>query len=224
MSSPPIYKHKPLSSTRSIRVLNLKGTSGGLFRRSTTENVLEIELEEVSLDSSLSYEALSYTWDGQVPDRPINCHGKIMKVTKNCEIALLRLRNQLKRQLWVDSICINQDSVLEKNTQIPLMGEIYGKCSRVLVWLGEGSEASDRGFRYLRDIARISNPLKPSMALVALANINTPTPSAYPKLPYEVEQEIWQRKLAFKGIFPLTLDTGLGSFLNPRGKQTDVWR
>lgn len=218
MANTPIYEHKPLGSTRSIRVIILKGTSRSLFWPSATDNGLEVELEEVSLDSSPSYEALSYTWDGQVPDRPIRCHGKIMKVTKNCEIALLRLRNQSKRRLWIDSICINQDSVSEKNTQIPLMGAIYGKCSRVLVWLGEGTEASGRGFRYLRDIFLI---LQPSLAQMALRNIRTP--SASQRLPSDIEQNIWQRKLAFQGNLPVITTTELGSFVKSRRKQADMW-
>ncbi|KAI1734866.1 hypothetical protein F4680DRAFT_436741 [Xylaria scruposa] len=28
--------------------------------------------------------------------------------------------------LWADSLCINQDDVRKKNTQVPLMGRIYG--------------------------------------------------------------------------------------------------
>ncbi|GKU07682.1 heterokaryon incompatibility protein or allele [Fusarium langsethiae] len=38
--------------------------------------------------------------------------------------------------LWVDAICINQNDQAEKSIQVPRMSEIYGKCERVLAWLG----------------------------------------------------------------------------------------
>ncbi|KAK3315634.1 heterokaryon incompatibility protein-domain-containing protein [Apodospora peruviana] len=160
-----IYEHKPLSSPRSIRIIKLKGTHRSLRSRLSRlapaadeqPQPLEVELDEVSLDSSspLSYEALSYTWDGQKADRSIKCHGRTMLVTRNCEMALFGLRTKSTRCLWIDSICINQKSVAEKNTQVPLMGEIYGKCSKVLVWLGKATEASDQALQYLRDISGI---------------------------------------------------------------------
>lgn len=37
---------------------------------------------------------------------------------------------------WIDAICIDQDNKEEKACQIPLMGEIYSRASRVLGWLG----------------------------------------------------------------------------------------
>lgn len=41
--------------------------------------------------------------------------------------------------LWVDAICINQDDLIEKATQVPLIGHIYANASMVCIWLGEPS-------------------------------------------------------------------------------------
>ena len=192
MSNRAEYEHKALRSPRSIRVIKLKGTSGGLFRRSGPDQPLKIELEEVSLDKFPSFEALSYTWDGQSPDRPIQCHGKIMNITRNCEVALFRLRTKSQRHLWVDSICIDQKSTSEKNSQVPLMGEIYGQAKTVLVWLGEGTEASDRSFQYLKDVAALTLP-------TALYSLSVLVAGTTPTLPQAVEQEIFTLRLAFEG-------------------------
>jgi len=186
------YKHKPLSSARCIRVIILKGTSRGLFKRSLPDQPLDIELEEVPLDGNPSYEALSYTWDGQSPDQPIRCHGRTLKITRNCEIALFRLRNSSKRRLWVDSICIDQTSASEKSVQVPLMGDIYGKSRKVLLWLGNATKASDLSFEYLKDVHRIILPYNLHIVHQSLAGTQ-------PTFPWHVEQELEVRRLAFDG-------------------------
>ena len=37
---------------------------------------------------------------------------------------------------WVDSLCINQEDVPERNQQVALMADIYGKAGTVAIWLG----------------------------------------------------------------------------------------
>jgi hypothetical protein len=37
----------------------------------------------------------------------------------------------------MDSVCIDQQNVEEKSSQVALMGEIFAKATRVVVWLGE---------------------------------------------------------------------------------------
>ncbi|KAK3933541.1 heterokaryon incompatibility protein-domain-containing protein [Diplogelasinospora grovesii] len=87
------------------------------------------------------YEALSYVWGG--PEKP----GSIfigpgfshrLATTASLHAALLRLRGRtVKRVLWIDAVCINQDDRAEKANQIRLMAEIYCRASRVIIWLGE---------------------------------------------------------------------------------------
>ena len=43
-----------------------------------------------------------------------------------------------ERVLWIDAICINQESVEEKQLQVPLMGRVYNLAKRVIAWLGVG--------------------------------------------------------------------------------------
>lgn len=40
--------------------------------------------------------------------------------------------------LWADGICINQGNIAERNHQVTLMGDIYGRASKVLAHLGDG--------------------------------------------------------------------------------------
>ncbi|KAG5807705.1 hypothetical protein H9Q74_007679 [Fusarium xylarioides] len=39
--------------------------------------------------------------------------------------------------LWIDAICINQDDIAERNSQVAMMSQIYGSARCVVAWLGE---------------------------------------------------------------------------------------
>jgi hypothetical protein len=44
---------------------------------------------------------------------------------------------------WIDSICINQDDLAERSTQVALMGRVYREAARTAVWLGTGDMFSE---------------------------------------------------------------------------------
>jgi hypothetical protein len=126
------YVYKPLPSERCIRTLRIYGTW------ITGKQEIECELLPLDLDdpwASVAYQAVSYTWDGQVPDRYIKCAGRRLKVTKNCEAILFELREKIGIVLWIDAICIDQSNKEEKETQIPLMTEIYTRSIQVIIGL-----------------------------------------------------------------------------------------
>jgi hypothetical protein len=57
------------------------------------------------------------------------------------EICLLaRKPTQL---IWIDGVCINQSDDSEKSTQVLLMGKIYQRCRRLIIWLGATTATSD---------------------------------------------------------------------------------
>jgi hypothetical protein len=64
-----------------------------------------------------------------------------ISITQNLESAFRRLRNNSStRLLWVDQLCINQEDPEERSRQVRLMGSIYQKASRTVVWIGEEDE------------------------------------------------------------------------------------
>jgi hypothetical protein len=96
-----------------------------------------IRLLEVSINRPPNFEALSYAWEGQSLDQSIICDSENLLISATCQAALFRLRLKArKRLLWIDQICINQTSLEEKNHQVAIMGEIYSRAVRTLVWLG----------------------------------------------------------------------------------------
>jgi hypothetical protein len=135
------YKFAPLQHPDSIRLLTLHAGE-----RSST---IKISLREVRSSEKYEYEALSYTWATDDGDDCrsclVQCGSKYIKVTKNCEAALQRLRYPEKeRVLWVDAICIDQDNLEERGHQVGLMRNIYSKANGVLIWLGDASKRMDR--------------------------------------------------------------------------------
>ncbi|KAJ9621331.1 hypothetical protein H2203_007383 [Taxawa tesnikishii (nom. ined.)] len=105
------------------------------------------DLQRTQIDGHIEYEALSYCWGNPSVTVSVLVNGVSLQVTKNLAAALRALRsNSEARILWIDAICINQDDLAEKNSQVPLMGKIYTNSSRTIVWLGESDTESRRAF------------------------------------------------------------------------------
>jgi hypothetical protein len=127
----------PIGDPNAIRLLEIlpsrtrKGSGG-----------IACKLRLGSLDEP--YVALSYMWGVQPPDKTILLNGVRFRIRKNLWEFLWQERvdqaAEGPRLLWIDALCIHQESVLERNHQVALMGEIYTKAVKVMVWLGKESE------------------------------------------------------------------------------------
>ena len=120
-----------------------------LLPQENREAPVECELVKYDLakggHQSQNYEALSYCWESEKKPDSVTLCGHAVSVTENLNMALKYLRDpQLTRVLWIDAICTNQESIEEKNKQIPLMGQIYAQASRVIVWLGGSQDGGDK--------------------------------------------------------------------------------
>jgi Heterokaryon incompatibility protein (HET) len=56
--------------------------------------------------------------------------------------------NRHPRLLLVDRICINQDDVKERASQVLLMRSIHRRCREALVWLGQEDQKTKDAFEY----------------------------------------------------------------------------
>jgi hypothetical protein len=136
----PFFKHSPFDLDRpGLRLLRLLKGKGGL---------VECELFQAWIDGNedeqMPYEALSYTWGGVLISEFIRIDGKTHAVTGNLFSALRHLRYlDEDRILWIDALCIDQDNLQERGHQVALMGDIYSRAERVLIWLGPGTNNTD---------------------------------------------------------------------------------
>lgn len=139
------YRHKPLDLHRSqIR----------LFRPLSRQNgILTGEIAIRNFEDSFSYQAVSYMWGPLFPTREIIIKGRSFTVRENLWQFLCHyldfehgsgdsMYNSGDDWLWIDQICIDQNTVEERNHQVGLMSTIYARANRVLVWLGSEADGS----------------------------------------------------------------------------------
>ena len=112
--------------------------------------VLKCHLREASLDVSITFEAISYTWGSSNNRVGIDWDEESVPGTRNCDQVLRRLRlPNAPRILWIDALCINQLDIDERNQQVQIMGQIYQTAERVLIWLGPATADSDIALDFL---------------------------------------------------------------------------
>lgn len=105
-------------------------------------------------DDAPLFFALSYVWGSSQRRHHVFVEGVSVAVTTNLAAALAQVWSVTGCQyLWADALCINQSDTPEKNHQVPLMRRIYGRSSRVLMWLGDASADSDLALNFLREWA-----------------------------------------------------------------------
>ncbi|KAM5357470.1 hypothetical protein ACJZ2D_016236 [Fusarium nematophilum] len=106
-------------------------------------------LSKTKLSAEQPYKALSYAWNNGYPTSDailISVNDRAIPVGYNLYTALRRLRRpHTSVQVWVDSLCINQDDVSERTQQVKLMRDIYQNSSEVVIWLGEKGINDDLG-------------------------------------------------------------------------------
>jgi hypothetical protein len=117
-----------------IRLLELLPSAGGL-----DDALIGCNLRVVSLSDRPQYEAVSYVWGDPAAGRmPVEIAGNVIEVTTNLQVALRHLRlPDAPRTLWIDQLCISQDDLHEKASQVRLMRHIYSNSSSCAAWLGE---------------------------------------------------------------------------------------
>jgi len=104
-----------------------------------------------------SYVALSYCWGGQQPaiTTSTNIGGRtdaisLAELPQTIRDAIAVTRSLGIRYLWVDALCIIQDSAADKTKEIAFMGEIY-KNAAVTVAAGNATDANE-GFLMPRSL------------------------------------------------------------------------
>lgn len=103
-----------------------------------------LQVNSLNNTTQRPYDCLSYVWGNVKDTEPITVNNEVLHVTKNLVRCLRHLRHQKQELvLWVDAVCINQGDLVEKSTQVAMMGEIYSRCSTVYLWLGAPESPDD---------------------------------------------------------------------------------
>lgn len=173
MSSNPVvaranaasYSYDQLPNTNFIRLLTFEPSSGQSTSLSLTTHVLELAPE---------FDCLSYTWGNPTSayseaaaisnivyqsTGEIRLDGCEFSVQYNLYDALEMLSNlsssERSQYVWIDAICINQQSLEERAAQVAIMDKIYSKARRVIAWLGQENEFTEDAISLLRIVGGI---------------------------------------------------------------------
>ena len=184
------YQYSPLNeSLQEIRVLTLHP---GDFSAD-----IQISIHKFALipERPPTYEALSYVWgttDNQ-SDIKIGPSGNDrIAITRNLAVALpyLRHKNEI-RTLWIDALCINQQDLRERSSQVKMMGDIYQLADRVIVWLGTEKDDSTH---VLKTMSQLSSNVKVdylNLSMMPASENSDPQWSDTSSLLPHSRQELW---------------------------------
>ena len=161
----PKYQYEALPSPRSIRLLEITAhlPGSGTF-------IGKLHSTDLEQTDYLPYFALSYTWllseiaDGAVtrPAAPVIIVDKqSLEIGPNLydfleqKLALPDEPDEPKGPylMWIDAICINQDDMAERSSQVAFMRRIYELAICVVIWLGRHDVHSRRAMSLIESFA-----------------------------------------------------------------------
>ena len=153
------YQYRPLTQANEIRLLRLHPCSSRLT--TVDNNVMpRCELVHTTLDADPIYAAISYAWGKLDEYSPVLINeGDCLTVTHSLFEALCWVSSDKTLDFWVDQLCINQYDLAERNQQVQMIGEIFGKAVMTFVWLGQADESSQSAFRLIKALAHSDLPL-----------------------------------------------------------------
>jgi hypothetical protein len=141
VSQGPLYSPLDISKTE-IRLLKVNPPSND-----DNGAPLQCSLFAHSLSNPPhEYVAVSYVWGDPIFQHPVTINGHVVYVTSSLRGILLRFRKTILSRghtcetLWVDAVCINQNDIPERNSQVAMMGNIYRLALWTFAWLGEESD------------------------------------------------------------------------------------
>ncbi|KAK3343592.1 heterokaryon incompatibility protein-domain-containing protein [Lasiosphaeria hispida] len=142
------YQYSPLKGRNVVRVLKIEPSPD-------KDAQLRASFHPVSLAESPEFEALSYVWGDANFNGSIKLDGDDLAIpSANLDAALRQFRYADRpRLIWADAVCINQNDIPERNSQVLIMAEIYRKAKTTLGWLGRGDEAEENALRKLVEVA-----------------------------------------------------------------------
>jgi hypothetical protein len=155
------YEYKPLDpSRREFRLLHILPENDPTSEHASSAAPVWCTVTHASLDDAPEYNALSYTWGDASIIVPIVVDGIEFRAISNLEVGLRHLRRKDEIvTLWVDSLCIDQTNIPEKNAQLGQMREIYVQAKSVIAWLGPSYESSELAMKWIQDYGGRSHQL-----------------------------------------------------------------
>jgi hypothetical protein len=148
-----------------------------IYRRSGATEVIDSGIAIVdheALNYRYGHPSIPYEEVSKEAEKTHNilCSGSTILVTENLFEALYVFRRLIMKEfgtsldghpdfeapplprplsiyIWIDAICINQDDIFERNSQVMVMGRIYSLAQNVFCWIGKEDAFSKLGLHML---------------------------------------------------------------------------
>lgn len=146
------------------------------------------------------------------PAHEIECNGQMVSIAENLYTAMLalrwlsttakrdpqseaiphRFRNAPGLPLWIDALCINQQDLQERNSQVSLMDRIYASSETTIMWVGgEDKLATDA----IRTLVQFRQDLPPTFKV---REMDLRDPESYRRMGMKpIGREAWAGVVAF---------------------------
>ncbi|PMD51488.1 HET-domain-containing protein [Hyaloscypha bicolor E] len=197
------FPYQPLDTSKlEIRVITLHP---GI--RTTPIHCSLTHITTNSKSNKPIYKALSYTWGTAEAPKTISLDGMQVQVRENLWQALYHLRSEEHElTIWIDALCINQNDLQERGSQVSRMSAIYGIAKEVIVWLGPADEDSKLAIDFIeQNFHPSSGPRVKDMPMdELLVGASELELLAIPKI---MAREYWHRVWIIQEIFRARLVT-----------------
>ena len=125
------FRYTPLQGVDEIRLLRIESRT-----ETRRHGTLTAAIHHVLLSDPPLYTAVSWMWGPRKDLVNLEINGRVLLIQSNLGRIIQDLQEDHQaRYLWIDAICIDQQSVNERNHQVKLMGRIYSNANYVVACL-----------------------------------------------------------------------------------------
>ncbi|KAK5065393.1 hypothetical protein LTR84_001231 [Exophiala bonariae] len=117
------------------------------------EAPLSIYLAHCPVVCEVAYHALSHTWGLDHESCDIIVTGQKWQMRRNLEVVLRYLRSPTHGfAIWVDTLCIDQSDLSERNHQIDRIARIFDRAACVICYVGDSDQYSDLALDFVKHL------------------------------------------------------------------------
>ncbi|PQE09113.1 Heterokaryon incompatibility protein [Rutstroemia sp. NJR-2017a BVV2] len=163
--------------SQAVEYRPLGSNSIRLFRfDKNAQDIISGEMKPYTLEDFPPYYALSYCWGPGTETVRIGVNGGDLQVSRSLNDALKQLHqfivtsvdlSHCNNWIWADQLCVNQQDIVERSKQVPLMGKIYRQAIRTIVWLGDDNDSSSSAWTLVDKIYDIFRERYPKARTLA---------------------------------------------------------
>jgi hypothetical protein len=102
-------------------------------------------------------------------------------------LAKLRISQRLTSHptyYWIDALCVDQENIFERNSQVAKMAEIYKRAYSVVVWLGKEDEYTTDALTTIERISAVPEEVWPLVPYTSFYEPSQAVGYSHPNLSY----------------------------------------